>query len=55
MPDLCVDVIGKVISCRDAKLFGMIVFLLGSVFCFWYCFYLSVLQSPSSPRRDSPP
>ena len=36
MPDLCVGIIGDVISRRDAKAFGLIVFMLKSVFCFCY-------------------
>ena len=34
MPDLCVGVIGDITSRHDAKAFGLIVFVLGSVFCF---------------------
>ena len=55
MPNLCVDITSDVTSCHDAKLFGLIVFALNNVFCFWYCFHLSAPQSASGPRRDSPP
>ena len=36
MPDLCVGVIGDVTSRHDAEAFGLIVFVLKNVFCFWY-------------------
>ena len=39
MPDLCAGVIGNITSCCDAEAFGLIVFVLGSVFYFWYCFH----------------
>ena len=55
MLDLCVGVISNVISCRDAEAFGLIVFVLESVLCFWYGFHLSASQSPSGPKRDLPP
>ena len=44
MPDLCVGVIGNVISRQGAEAFGLIVFVLGSVFCFWYHFYQLLLK-----------
>ena len=44
MPDLCVSVIGDVTSHRDAEAFGLIVFVLGSVFCFWYHSYYLLLK-----------
>ena len=40
---LTFGVIGDVTSFRDAEAFGLIVFVLGSVFCFWYRFHLSAL------------
>ena len=43
MLDLWIGVIGDVTSCRNAEAFGLIVIVLESVFCFWYCFHLSVL------------
>ena len=36
MPDLYIGVIGNVTSRHDTKAFGLILFVLGSVFCFWY-------------------
>ena len=36
MPNLCIGVIGNVTSRRDDETFGLIVFVLGSVFFFWY-------------------
>ena len=44
MPDLCVDVIGNVTSCHDAETFGLIVFVLASVFCFQYHFYYLLFE-----------
>ena len=35
MPDLCVSIIGNVISCYDAEAFGLIIFVLGSFLFFW--------------------
>ena len=55
MPDLYVNIIGDVTLCRDAETFGLIVFVLGSVLCFWYRFHLSTPQSPSGRRCNSPP
>ena len=54
MPDLRVGVIGNVTPRRNAGEFGLIIFILGSVFCFWYRYLLSAPQSPSGSRRDSP-
>ena len=52
---LTFSLIGNVTSRRDAEAFSLIVFVLGSVFCFWYRFHLSAPQCPSGPRLDSPP
>ena len=51
MPNLCVSVIGNVTSHRDIEAFGLIVFVLGNILRFWYCFHLSAPRSPSGPRR----
>ena len=48
MPDLCVDAIGNMIFYHDAEAFGLIVFVLESVFYFWYY----SRQSSSSPKHD---
>ena len=50
--DLCIDAISDVTSYCDIEAFGLIVFVLGSVFCFWYCFYW--LLSMSGLTRNSP-
>ena len=39
MPDFCVAITGNVTYRYDVEAFGLIVFMLGSVFCFWYHFY----------------
>ena len=44
MPDLCVGVIGNLTSRRDTEAFDLIVFVLGSVFCFWYHFHYLLLK-----------
>ena len=41
MLDLSVGVFGNVTSRHDAEAFGLIVFVLESVLCFWYYFHLS--------------
>ena len=44
MLDLCVSVIDNITSRRDARAFGLIVFVLGSVFCFWYHSHYLLLE-----------
>ena len=44
MPELCVGVIGNVTSCRDAEAFGLIVFMLRSIFCFRYDFHYLLFE-----------
>ena len=44
MPNLCVDVIGNVTTCCDAKAFGLIVFVLKSILCFRYHFHYLPLE-----------
>ena len=43
MPDLCVGVIDNINFYCDVEIFDLIVFVLRSILCFWYCFHLSAL------------
>ena len=52
MSDLCVGVIDNVTSCRDVEAFGLIVFVLASVFYFGNRSHYLPSKS-NGPRRDS--